>query len=122
MTPDQLKNMRVPMNLTPDQIKDMRRRDAIEVRARLSEAEHAVASLQLGIGVWADSVRATAELRYGADAADAVLWADPGYSRALNAVREAELALVRVTAVKHEFHLEEGETDGPRPDQAHAEA
>ena len=45
--------------MTPNEIKRLRRRDATEVRARLSEAEQAAASLQLGIGVWADSVRAT---------------------------------------------------------------
>jgi hypothetical protein len=95
------------MSLTPDQVKGMRRRDAVEVRIRLSAAEHAVASLQLGIGVWADSVRANAELRYGADAADAVLWAAPDYSRALEAVKEIQLAVNKVAEAKEEFTMAE---------------
>jgi hypothetical protein len=95
------------MSLTPDQITDMRKRDAVEVRTRLSAAEHAVASLQMGIGVWADSVRASAELRYGPDAADAVLWAAPDYSRALDAVKEIQLAVNKLAEAKEEFTMAE---------------
>jgi hypothetical protein len=96
------------VDLTPAQVKRLRRRDAAEARTRLAAAERALASLRLSLGAWGDSMRATAELRHGADAANEVLWADPGYSRALNAFGEAESAIAKVAAVKHEFHLAEG--------------
>jgi len=96
------------MSLTPDQVKRLRRRDAAAVRTQLDAAERAVNGLRFGVGAWADSMRASVELRHKPDTADEVLWAAPDYSRALNAFSAIERAITELASVKQEFLLAEG--------------
>jgi hypothetical protein len=91
------------MALTPEKIDAMRVRDAEAAGRYLLDAEAAVRSLNLSIGVWADSVRATAELRHEPGAEDKVLWADADYSAALDAVREVAAVKERLEAAAKAF-------------------
>lgn len=82
--------------MTPDKIKAMRERDAKDASSKLTQATAMVRELERAIGVWADSVRATAELRHEAGAADAVLWADTDYKAALDAMSAVAAAKERL--------------------------
>jgi hypothetical protein len=98
------------MSLTPDRIHAMRSRDAADARDQLFKAEGLLLDLERAIGVWADSVRATAELRHGADAPNEVLWADPDYSAALDAVSEIAEAKSRLQKTARSMNRAEQDT------------
>jgi len=81
---------------------DGRKREAEAMRKRLNAAIAAVDTLDLGWGIWADTVRQDAEVRHGVaypvplEEADAVLFDDPEYGTALDcgkALDQAKRAL-----------------------------
>lgn len=91
------------MALTPDKIQSMRERDAEAAGRCLLNAETAVRNLDRTVCVWADSVRAAAELRHEPGAPDDVLWAEADYSAALDAVREVTAAREQLAAAARTF-------------------
>lgn len=91
------------MTLTPEQIKAMRDGDTAQAHATLLKAQVMILDLERAIGVWCDSVRATAELRHELNTADEILWADEDYSAALNAVAEVAAAKEKLAATSKAF-------------------
>lgn len=85
----------------------LREREAAAARERLDTAAVMLAGVRRVLALWSDSVRADAEQRHGADAPDEVMWADPAYSAALDAIGEAAKAAERLAAAAEAFRKAE---------------
>ena len=89
----------------------LRQRDAEAAKKHFATAGAALASLEFALGVWCDDVRADAEKRHETNE-DAILWDDPEYKRALDAVGAIRHAKAKLAETRQAFNDSESKGDG----------